>query len=916
MKDGQRPLSETPSSGANRGEQVALPILDVDTQSVHDDIERAAALYFDRPGRVVELRALHVRIGRATCTASGYFDNPKDFVDAAMRYDGRAAGVYATLNIVQPELLARAHNRVEDYVKATTGDANVTRRVRFLIDVDPVRASGISSTNAQLDEARGVARAIVDYVTPLGFPEPALGISGNGAHILYAIDLPVGDGELLKRCLHALAFRFNTATVQVDESVHKAAQLAKVYGTLVCKGDALADRPHRRSRLRMPEGGLQIATVEVLDRLAATLPQIDAKPGAPAARGPRFDVEQFLQRSGIDIARTGPWQGGTRWILAACPFNPEHADGAAFIAQFANGALAARCLHNSCKQWGWRELRQRFEPDFQPGAETSAGSAGTHEGPSWDIEFVPQPVPTGLLPVPEFPVAVLPDALRDWLVDISERIGCPLEYPAIGSIVGLSSILGRKVGIKPMRFDDWLVIANLWGAIIGRPGLLKTPALRQVLKPLQKLEQGAHAEYRSQLDDHEAKLIAWKKRRDRVGGKDVDQLDDEQLLNQARHIVEQQPASPPRPRFIVNDPSYEKLGEILRDNTNGVLVFRDELVGLLRKLDKEGNEEARTFFLEAWNGDGSYTFDRIGRGTVFVPHLILSVLGGIQPNPMLGYMFATARSGAGDDGLFQRFQLFVWPDRRGKWNVVDRFPDSEASQRAHAVYKRLSALQGLSAGAEFDTADLDATPWLRFTDDAQERFLAWRNEWEERLLSGEYSDALESHFAKYRSLIPSLALLFHLIDNDGGPVGLPALNRAIEFGDYLAAHARRIYGAIEDVAGRVARLLANRISAGEVSSPFSLKLIYDRGWSGLTDPEEVKRGVVRLESLGWVQLVVRKPGIGRAAHEYWIHPNVPRTPTGGASKTSGSTGSSTSAGSAGGVQGDSEDIDDDGEVVA
>lgn len=916
MKNEQRPLAETPSSGASRGDPFASPILDRETQSVHDAIARAASVYFDRPGRVVELRALDVRVGRRTCTASGYFDNPKDFVEAAMRYDGRASGVYATLNTVAPELLARAHNRVEEYAKSTTGDAHVTRRVRFLIDVDPVRASGISSTDAQLDEARAVARSIVDHLSALGFPEPALGISGNGAHIIYAIDLQVEGGELLERCLKALAFRFNTQTVQVDETVHKAAQLAKVYGTLACKGDALPDRPHRRSRLVIPQGGWQLVPVEALERLAATLPRIDGKPGALAARGSRFDVEEFLQRSAIEVAKRSSWQGGSRWILAVCPFNPEHTNGSAYVAQFPNGALAAGCHHNSCKHWGWAELRRRFQPGDRPGAESSAGSAATSVGPSWDINLVPQPIPTVLPPVPEFPAALLPDAIRDWLVDISERVGCPLDYPAIGALVALSSLIGRKVGIKPMRFDDWLVIANLWGAIIGRPGLLKTPALRQVLKPLQKLEQAAHAEYRSRLGDYEAKLIAWKKRRDRVGGKDVDELDDDQLVEHARRIVEQEPVPPPKPRLLVNDPSYEKLGEILRDNPNGVLVFRDELVGLLRKLDKEGNEEARTFFLEAWNGDGSYTFDRIGRGTVCVPHLILSVLGGIQPNPMLGYMLATARSGAGDDGLFQRFQLFVWPDRRGKWNAVDRFPDSDAKRRADAVYHRLAALTALSVHAEFDTADLDATPWLRFSDEAQDRFLAWRTEWEERLLSGEYSDALESHFAKYRSLIPSLALLFHLIDNDRGPVGLPALERAIAFCDYLAAHARRIYGASEDAAGRAARLLAARISAGEVSSPFSLKSVYDRGWSGLTDSDEVRRGVARLESLGWVQLVVRKPGAGRAAHEYWIHPNVPRTATGGASKASGSPGSSTSAGSAGGVQGDSEDIGDDGEVVA
>ena len=67
-------------------------------------------------------------------------------------------------------------------------------------------------------------------------------------------------------------------------------------------------------------------------------------------------------------------------------------------------------------------------------------------------------------------------------------------------------------------------------------------------------------------------------------------------------------------RYSTNDSSYQALGDLLRHNTNGMLVYKDELMGLLKPLDREENSEARAFYLQGWNGDGNYTFDRIGRG--------------------------------------------------------------------------------------------------------------------------------------------------------------------------------------------------------------------------------------------------------------------------------------------------------------
>jgi len=91
--------------------------------------------------------------------------------------------------------------------------------------------------------------------------------------------------------------------------------------------------------------------------------------------------------------------------------------------------------------------------------------------PSAPVEAWPvaHPLPDALPPVPKLDAAMLPESLRPWISDVAERMQCPLEYPAIGALVALSSIVGRQIGIRPRRRDDWTVVPNLWGAIVGRP---------------------------------------------------------------------------------------------------------------------------------------------------------------------------------------------------------------------------------------------------------------------------------------------------------------------------------------------------------------------------------------------------------------------------------------------------------------
>ena len=213
--------------------------------AIEDEIRRAHRALF-KPGDVVEIRAF-----QGKKTVSGYFDNCGDFVKAARRLDREGYQVYATLNEVYPALLARAANRLEQWPRSTTSDKDVLRRRWLPLDFDPVRPSGVSSSNKEHRVAQEKAMEVKEYLAQRSWPEPMIGDSGNGHHLLYAIDLPNDDAStaLVKGTLEALASVFDDEEVKLDTGVHNAARIWKVYGTTARKGDSVPARPHRVSTL-------------------------------------------------------------------------------------------------------------------------------------------------------------------------------------------------------------------------------------------------------------------------------------------------------------------------------------------------------------------------------------------------------------------------------------------------------------------------------------------------------------------------------------------------------------------------------------------------------------------------------------------------------------------------------------------
>lgn len=334
-------------------------------QSDIDEIRRATNLLaFPEPGDVVELRLP----GSTKQTISGYFNDPEKLVEAAAAVSGRFnAGVYFTLNPVRPQLLARSVNRLSHFSKFATSDQDILQRRWLPLDFDPVRPAGISSTDKEHEAAITMACQVNSELQAQGWPNGIILDSGNGAQLLFRVNLASDETSrgLIAGVLKGLAKRYNTPGVEIDVRVGNAARIWKLPGTLAMKGDCTAERPHRLARiLSLPEVEVEVVTPEQLQSVAE--PEEHTNLSVSKDHCGRFDLDQFLAGTG-DRYKRSAWKGsGCKYVFETCPNNAAHKHKFCITQQHGNGAISAKCQHESCKGFDWPAYRQLHDPGYRP----------------------------------------------------------------------------------------------------------------------------------------------------------------------------------------------------------------------------------------------------------------------------------------------------------------------------------------------------------------------------------------------------------------------------------------------------------------------------------------------------------------------------------------------------------------------
>lgn len=368
-------------------------------QSPRDLILSACRALF-APDQVVELRILGINrsAGRPKGNAAGWFNDLEALANEAARWDARSPGepegVYTTLNLMHEGCLARSPNKVTEWQKVTTSDRDIIRRHWFPIDVDSIHPVGVSASDGELQDAKDLAAEVRAFLEgELSFPAGMVAMSGNGIHLNYRIDIATPDEDtrkeatdLIKACLAALGSRFTGPRGNVDQTCINPARIFKLYGTTARKGNAIADRPHRRSHLLWDEGTAPkvfsqwpAVTMDKLHALAAMAPgkgsaargrNRSAATTTPAGPSPGFlgsdyavDLDAYIAAHQLPVVREESFDGtGKRYILSACLFDSSHTGTSAALGRSKDGAVFYKCMHDSCSGKTWQDVKAKLGP--------------------------------------------------------------------------------------------------------------------------------------------------------------------------------------------------------------------------------------------------------------------------------------------------------------------------------------------------------------------------------------------------------------------------------------------------------------------------------------------------------------------------------------------------------------------------
>ncbi|WIF77088.1 YfjI family protein [Citrobacter braakii] len=484
----------------------------------------------------------------------------------------------------------------------------------------------------------------------------------------------------------------------------------------------------------------------------------------------------------------------------------------------------------------------------------------------------PKPLLSKMDSVMSFNAELLPASLRDYVMDYAHRMdNAAPDFAAISVMICAGALIGGSAEMQPKKNDTgWRVVPTMWGGAVGQPSSKKTPSLacgRRLLDAAQKVIDRLNAE---KLEEYEVNCIVADAHSDAMK-KEIElaaKAGDISKVKELRRQVLNKPTPPKMRKVMLNDSTSEALAIRLQSNPLGVLVFRDELSGWLAQIDQPTRQHERGFYLEAFNGFGRYTQERVTRENIELERVIASIIGGIQPDKILPLLLARASGGA-NDGLLERLmQIMVFPDFNDS-TYVDAKPD------LHAEIAAKSTFEGLALLGERENPLV-----CRFDDDAQLIWEAWATQMIEREKAA--TPDWQSIIGKYPALLAKLALVIHLLNEaaesrcgeDVEPnelVDSDTLRQAMKWMEYLESHAKRITTFFKsETVLAPAKTLLERLP--QLDSPFAARDIQRKGWTGLTDKDVLSDAIARLVDAGYLREVIEK-GSGRPSKKLIPHPD-------------------------------------------
>jgi len=440
---------------------------------------------------------------------------------------------------------------------------------------------------------------------------------------------------------------------------------------------------------------------------------------------------------------------------------------------------------------------------------------------------------------PELPPGLLPPLVERFARLQGELMGADPGGIAVACLVACAAAIPDEVQIRVKVHDDnWTESARLWAALVGLPSTKKTPIISAATAPLCRLDTKMFRDWQSELSEFN------------------------KLDKDARKGRE----PPPQRRLRIEDATIEAAQQVLVGSPWGVLMVQDELSGFFGAMDKYNGGKAaaadRAFWLRTWNG-GDYALNRVGRGTVLIDNASVSLLGGIQPDPI-----RRVAADAQDDGLLQRlFPIILRPATLG----TDA-PMPDVAAEYGELIRKLRRTRPPQEGLDLN---LGTATMVQFDSAAQQV----RRNLEARHLDlqslEQINRKLAAHVGKYDGLFARLCLVWHCVEHADAD-SLPGIiegktaQRVADFlHRFLFRHAVAFYSgvlALSDDHDRLTALAGYILAHGkeEVTNRDVQRSV--RAMRNLNE-RDIRTVFEQLAALGWLEQV---PGPRPSSPPRWI----------------------------------------------
>lgn len=365
----------------------------------------------------------------------------------------------------------------------------------------------------------------------------------------------------------------------------------------------------------------------------------------------------------------------------------------------------------------------------------------------------------------EFPIDIFPETIQSYIMECHHKLDSNIDFMGSSLLWTISLIIGNSLQVEVK--NGWNESASIWIAVVGRAGLGKTPSINNIIHPLEKINSREIKRYLKEYEKYaEYESLTKKEKEDYPEVK-----------------------KPKKTQFIANDITIEALVDLHQESTNAVGVFKDELAGWLKDMNKYRAGSDLEFWLSSWSGK-SVNLNRLTRAGSFVERPFIPVLGGIQPD-----IFNTFYTDENKDNGFMDRMLLSFPDSK-----VEEYNENELSEEILQWYKETIIYiydQVKSLIVYDDEGEID--PQLcKMNKEAKAEWSRIFNDITRLQNNESENEYLKSMYPKQKSYIPRFALLLNVFnsffDDDAYALEITkeTMLKAERLSKYFIANAKKI----------------------------------------------------------------------------------------------------------------------------